>query len=352
MHFAKEGKSKLEDTTWAEIAVDFQHATHEDLDRQDAEDATLERRARFSAAATKQMAKICKTNILGKAFRRKHNDKSNSLRPPGWSAAAGMPRRIIFLCPQQTLETLYRTAVAAGDMEDARQCSSMKIKPRMENAVAPISTESVGVGRKRLTGKQKPPEQWLEQRQAMLVVMERAARNRKRALPHKLVASKVGWSAEEKKKLSGLVGRVRQLQEKMLLHNRKAAAEKMHVMKLLAPRSKQLPSVLECVVCGCNITRAKMCVFLDRKCGKPKAGGGQVRGREDNRQEQREATRKAWYEKLREAGHIVDHVGINEPDQTLHCKRCLRIANWARVGQFVRTPCEEGRDPADRSFWA
>ena len=90
VHFAKEGTSTLEDTTWAEIAVDFQHATHEDLDRQDAEDATLERRARFFAAATMQMAKICKTNILGKAFRRQHNDKSNSLQPPAtWMVSSG-----------------------------------------------------------------------------------------------------------------------------------------------------------------------------------------------------------------------------------------------------------------------
>ena len=71
LEFAKDGTTNISDTTCAEIAIDFQHVTHENLDRCEASEATLERRARYFAAASAQMVKVCRTQLLGSSYKRR-----------------------------------------------------------------------------------------------------------------------------------------------------------------------------------------------------------------------------------------------------------------------------------------
>jgi hypothetical protein len=352
--FAKTGDSKIQDTTWAEIAVDFQHATHEDLDRRDAEEATLERRSRFIAAATDQMAKLCKTTVLGKAYKREKGAKATSLQHLGWGSMAGIPRRMVFLCPTQTLETLYRTAVQAGEMEGiaSKSYNTAKVKPRMENAVAPLWSggrwryQAPNPPKRRLKGKQPAPA-WAEKEnqgeRVAAALASRSAKHKRRALPHKLVASKALWSSQEKKKLSGLTGRLRHLQEKLLLHNRKAAAEKLHVVELLDPRVRELPDVVSCAVCKGQVAREQLQKWLERECGKTV----QLQQR-DCRPKMTAATRLAWMDKLKAAGHIIDKQDPDDKElgtlkETIRCRRCLRTIQLARVAVMARSPCDEER---------
>jgi hypothetical protein len=197
--------------------------------------------------------------------------------------------------------------------------------------------------RKRLRGKQSQAAASQESL-AEEIMARNAKKKRKWMIPHKILREKADWNEAEANLLAGMTGRMRHIQEKIVLHNRRAEAESLHLVRVLNKNLKELPETLECTTCGCNAIRGRIQIFLKRKCGKPKGGGGKVRGREKARVQGRIETRKTWHQKLKAAGHIVDErkpsKKVNDADETLHCKRCLRTISWKRVSSMAAQPCE------------
>ena len=171
-------------TTWTELAIDVQHSTHEGLDFQEPNDATLDRRARFFASATVQMMKLCKTNIMGNSYKRTSNAKSLALTALSFSILPGLPRRAKFLCHDLTMETLYRTAVEAAETQTkGAKAYSLKIKPRMENAKTPLWTSRAAIEqqtlRRRIRGK-RTFKQMTDGTTAETLIAEASKRKRER----------------------------------------------------------------------------------------------------------------------------------------------------------------------------
>ena len=110
------------DVTWAELALDFQEATHHPLGgytggeskAENPEDCHLERRARYFAAASDQLAKMCQTTLAGKGKERKQFYHAHSLRHLGFTGRlAGLPLKPKLVKHERTMETLFKTALEA-----------------------------------------------------------------------------------------------------------------------------------------------------------------------------------------------------------------------------------------------
>ena len=100
-------------TSWAELAIDFQIATHCALEKEseDADGATLERRARYFAAASERIEKLCKTKVTPGS----RTSKARSVVKLGFAPAAGIIGRPVFINHEMTMQALFRTAVTADD---------------------------------------------------------------------------------------------------------------------------------------------------------------------------------------------------------------------------------------------
>ena len=337
-------------TTWTELAIDFQHATHGGLDFKEPNAATLERRAMFFAAATVQMMKLCKSNIVGANYKRDNSGRVRALCGLSFSPLPGVPRRVKFLCHELTMETLFRTTVEATETPGkSAKSDSLKLLPRMENSKAPLWGTRAQIEqstlRKRIRGK-RSFSSMNDGPSAESLIEEATKRKRIKRLPHKLAAIGVKWTDEEKAKLAVISdGNAKRMQEKILLHNRTAPNLNKHVIKPLC-RKDGLADIIECIRCGCNIRRMWLSIFMRRSCGSPKHAGKVLAERPEAKRAARIATRAKWLIKLEAADHHVGKITAEksiDTEQEVHFKKCLRTMPWSKVSVLAATNCSDER---------
>ena len=114
-----------EETSWIELALDFQLATHLPLQvvaasgDADSSENSMERRGRVMAAASAAVAKLTKT-VLWPKTGLEQKVKSKSLVLLGFTKTFGISGRPIFMCHEALMETLFRARLAADCSEHFR----------------------------------------------------------------------------------------------------------------------------------------------------------------------------------------------------------------------------------------
>ena len=91
---------ELKEVSWAELALDFQATTHHPLEIPSAQpdEATLERRARYFAAASTRAAILCNTTLARKGFTRVKESKTYHLKAVGLVQQPAYPSELNLSC--------------------------------------------------------------------------------------------------------------------------------------------------------------------------------------------------------------------------------------------------------------
>ena len=162
--------------TWAELAIDFQAATHCVLQRESEPELTLEQQARLLRSAAKLVSRICSAKVVPDMDAKTSVYVLNAL---GLGRAAGLVQRPRFLMLEQVHKTLFHAALHPDAKKPEHKRSFI---PDFSNLPKPLWA---GPQRRRLRGKQPPSA-------------EIAPPSAKRASSsHKAYTQAIQWSEQE-----------------------------------------------------------------------------------------------------------------------------------------------------------
>jgi len=306
--------------TWAEIAIDFQAATHCVLQRDTEQSLTLEQQARLLRAATKRISQICSAKAVPNLDTKVSVPILNAL---GLGRAAGLPLRPRFLQIAQVHKVLFAAAMHPDAKKPAHKRSFV---PDLSSLPKPLWA---GPGCRRMRGKQTPVED---------VSLPSQKRN---STSHKALTQSIQWSPDEQMELNEARDwRHRQRLEKRILHNRTAKQLGRHV---LAPFDEK--EDLKCMVCQKTIGIGNLSRFTREKCGgQQDLAGGVHYG--TARASVTVSQRASWAQTHNEsvlANRSNLHI-FSIPtsiDDELRCTVCnaTHNENWRRFGKLARKQC-------------
>ena len=118
--------------TWAEIAIDFQAATHCVLQRDTEQSLTLEQQARLLRAAAKRISQICSAKAVPNLDTKVSVPILNAL---GLGRAAGLPLRPCFLQIAHVHKVLFAAAMHPDAKKPAHKRSFV---PDFSSAQTPL----------------------------------------------------------------------------------------------------------------------------------------------------------------------------------------------------------------------
>jgi len=262
---------------------------------------------------------------------RKQDDRVSSLKPLGFGLLAGVKRRSRLIFHEQTMEALFRTAIAA-EGERTTLHKSLKIVPTFGPLSSPLWQQPSfednlyeqvqGRIRRKLVGKQST----LNYAAAWAIRVK--GTKRMKSAPIKVIASATTWSDNEKRELAGLTGGAKHLVEKKLLHNRTAASKGKHVIGPVLDSSSNMLPTISCLKCGREAKRSHLSVWLGLPCEGRTASG---RLRESAVQQRQQV----MLDKLAAAGHKATVL-----NGTVVCSLCQKEKPVRRYDELLKPPCQ------------
>ena len=238
-----------ETISFAELAIDFQLATHVSLDPSGDinQSQSFHTQSRIFAAASRRMAKICKASlvpaVLDESPFAEHVPVLTSL---GLGRCAGLKCRPCLTCPAEVHEIFFTAALQSGA---DKNIPFKKLFPTIRSWPTPKWNGTVT--RTRLFGKQPDPS--IPQASQKRVVRA-----------HKSSIESIQWSNSELQEIQQADDwRQRQRIEKKILHNRTAEAEGKHV---ILPFSATVPAKCKnCLKVASN--KSGISRFMNETCG-------------------------------------------------------------------------------------
>ena len=304
--------------TWAELAIDFQAATHCVLQRESEPELTLEQQARLLRSAAKLVSRICSAKVVPDMDAKTSVYVLNAL---GLGRAAGLVQRPRFLMPEQVHKTLFHAALHPDAKKPEHKRSFI---PDFSNLPKPLWA---GTQRRRLRGKQPPPA-------------EIAPPSAKRASSsHKASTQAIQWSEQELQELNDTRDwRHRVRIEKRILHNRTASQLSKHIL-----RPFDIDDDISCSVCRKTMTLANLSRFMKETCGGATDSANPVTAgtaRASVQLAKRMESVQTHNNKAASSGH---HVFIipNSLDDDLRCNACgaPHPGGWRPFGRLAKEMC-------------
>ena len=233
--------------TWAQIALDFQAATHEDLAREnkDPEEETLAKRAATMKAASAKIEQLFNEETVPGGVKGHLN--SGALQPMGYFRATGIAVTPILMKKRQVDSILLDRAVQAKLNSIS---PTLNFVPDLGQIGQPLWRHGYEQSqRRRLRGKQAPKQ------------VHRRPRNLK--VKTAVILKHVKWTEEEKKSIDRAKSRVeRQREEKRHLHNR-ARQDDTHRLASLIGMTH-----MACERCGKRCNLSYLSAWPNTKCRK------------------------------------------------------------------------------------
>ena len=309
-----------EDTiSWLELAIDFHAATHCKLAMPNVSETgtALFQRARFFADASRRMACICRFALSPGAC----VASQYSLSSLGLGRTAGLTCRPQLLCKEFVHQCLFEIAIA-------NTCQAVRLRqyiPRLWILPDPLWNDNVS--KHRLVGKQ-----------AVLNSSTLAEVSKRRVVKsHRQATTSVSWTEDELACIEQAVNwRDRHRLEKIMLHNRNASKNGLHVLAVT-----QQGRPFRCSLClRENVNLGK---FIVESCAGFHAPRENIRAKNAPRQisilnkrklliQQHNATRKADQ-------HLLQDITVEQ--EQLSCVLCKAISQegWRRFTKFCRQVC-------------
>jgi hypothetical protein len=367
-HIRWRTKASREDphTSWAELAMDFEASTHQFLGSPTdlGGEVTLERRARYFAAASSRCAQLCETQLYkGYDRRNKHKGEqrtgiatsANSLRNLGLTdKVGGFRHRAFFLRPRHVLDVLFRTAIAAADVNKRIvKGNSLKLQPEhgtlpealwVRPALSQNLEAQTRAGRRRRIRGKKSADRCAPVVQAAADAVRTRGSMPRLTVGTRLLAGAATWTEEEADILRGLTGHALRSEQKRVLHNRHAAEKGIHVMKTTL-RAGRMLARMTCLNCDSGTNRGLVTVWCKQLCkfystGRPPdASDGLSRSRGA-----RKGSRADYLVKLKaaleEAGHTMgDEILSAKTGDRVECKVCKRNTALRSARVLVENRC-------------
>ena len=241
--------------TWAQLALDFQASTHEDLSREDKEpeDETIIKRAMVMRSASERLEKLFGEEVVpGGVVGHK---QVGSLLPLGLPRATGISATPILKKKTQVDSILMEIAVQAklSSAEPRLNCTpdlGMVGQPLWRHGEVP--EEEI---RRRIRGKQTP------------TVRTKRPRNLK--VKNFTVLKKIKWTEEESTSISKARNRYERMrEEKRHLHNRSRKDGTHRLATLIGSTiaGGDLFNVMQCELCGQRYEISYFATWPNKQC--------------------------------------------------------------------------------------
>ena len=258
-----------EETSWIELALDFQLATHLPLQvvaasgDADSSENSMERRGRVMAAASAAVAKLTKT-VLWPKTGLEQKVKSKSLVLLGFTKTFGISGRPIFMCHEALMETLFRTRLAADCSEHFRSTGepTFRVVPVFPADGSPIWNSNSHITladsqHKRLTQHTKE-------------IVDQIGKQRKlqKVVPISQSSRQVEWSTEEQSLIDRAKPKIKAAVMRTLLHNRCAEGLGQHIIEKYLTESGDNTARVECTRCPSGAPRVNISAWCKAKCSR------------------------------------------------------------------------------------
>ena len=266
------------DVTWAELAIDFQAATHVGLTRKDAdwEEETLAWRAKIMASATRRMEDLCQENV-NPGGREKTKALVGSIRPLRFPWQRGICQRPRLLRKEVVNQVLLEEATRAATEGRA---PTTKHTPDIRSRGGAMWRHGGDMDHKGYEG------QMMEECESEGEKEEgedQQTRMPKTRLERRRVLNAIVWTEDEEKSIEARKGeRMKTRERNRLLHNRGAAERGQHV---IAPA---LGGEMRCMKCGEGAAWRRILQWPKTRCKARAAASKEGQGNERRKERRAE----------------------------------------------------------------